>query len=46
VLGTYLYKTVFGFDSLGYGSVIAFVVFLITFASSLLEVRLLRSGER
>jgi raffinose/stachyose/melibiose transport system permease protein len=46
VLGTYLYKTVFGFDNLGYGSVIAFVVFLITFAASLLQVRLLRSGER
>ena len=46
VLGTYLYKTVFGFDNVGYGSVIAVVVFLVTFATSLLEVRLLRSGER
>lgn len=46
VLGTYLYKTVFGFDNVGYGSVIAFVVFLVTFITSMLEVRLLRSGER
>ena len=46
VLGTYLYQTLFTFDNLGYGSVIAFVIFIITFVTSFLQVRLLHSGEQ
>ncbi len=46
VLSTYLYKTIFSFDNLGYGSVIAFVVFLVTFVTSLIQIRLLRSEEK
>lgn len=46
VLGTYLYKNAFYFDKMGYGSAIAFVVFVITFSTSVLQLRLAHSGRQ
>jgi raffinose/stachyose/melibiose transport system permease protein len=45
VLGTYLYKNAFYFDKMGYGSAIAFVVFLITFSTSVLQLRISHSAK-
>lgn len=46
VLGTYLYKNAFYFDKMGYGSAIAVVVFLITFSTSVLQLRISHSGRQ
>lgn len=45
VLGTYLYTNAFYFDKMGYGSTIAFVVFVITFFTSVFQLKLSHSGE-
>jgi len=39
VLGTYMYRAAFKFDEMGYGSAVAVVIFIITFAISILQLR-------
>lgn len=46
VLGTYLYKNAFYFDKMGYGSAIAFIVLVITFSTSVLQLRIAHSGRQ
>lgn len=45
VLGTYLYRTGFRNDEMGYASAIAVLIFLVTFVLSIGQMRLSRVGE-
>lgn len=45
VLGTYLYRSGFRTDEMGYASALASVMFLITFVLAFFQLRLGRSGE-
>ena len=45
VLSTYLYRTAFRSDQMGSASAIAVVLFVITFALSLIQMRISRTGE-
>lgn len=45
VLSTYLYRTAFRSDQMGYASAIAVVLFVITFALSLIQMKISRTGE-
>jgi raffinose/stachyose/melibiose transport system permease protein len=45
VLGTYLYQRAFFNDEMGYASAIGFIIFLITFSISVLQIRLFRSKK-
>lgn len=40
VLGTYMYRSAFLFDEMGYGSAVAVIIFIITFTTSLLQIKL------
>lgn len=44
VLSTYLYRTAFRSDEMGYASTIAVMLFIITFALSIVQLRMSRSG--
>jgi raffinose/stachyose/melibiose transport system permease protein len=46
VLGTYLYQRAFFNDEMGYASAIGFIIFLITFSLSLLQIKLFRSEKK
>lgn len=45
VLGTMLYRAAFRNDEMGYASAIATVIFVITFALSLLQIKVSRTGQ-
>ena len=45
VLSTYLYRTAFRSDQMGYASAIAVVLFVITFTLSLIQMKISRTGE-
>ena len=45
VLGSYLYRTAFRDDEMGYASTIASMLFLITFALTFVQLRLGRTGK-
>ncbi|HBA69961.1 MAG TPA: ABC transporter permease [Lachnospiraceae bacterium] len=45
VLSTYLYRTAFRSDQMGYASSIAVVLFVITFTLSLIQIKISRTGE-
>lgn len=45
VLGTYLYETAFLYDELGYASTIGAIIFIITLATSILQITVSKSGE-
>lgn len=44
VLATYLYRSAFRNDEMGYAAAIAFVIFVITFVLSFLQIKLFRTG--
>lgn len=43
VLGTYMYRSAFLFDEMGYGSAVAVIIFLITFAISIMQLKSFKS---
>lgn len=45
VLGTMLYRAAFRNDEMGYASTVATIIFVITFALSLIQMRLAKSGQ-
>ncbi len=46
VLGTYLYQRAFFNDEMGYASAIGFIIFVITFSLSLLQIKLFRTEKK
>ena len=45
VLSTYMYKTAFSIDRMGYAATIALLIFIFTMLISLLQVKLFKTGE-
>ena len=43
VLGTYMYRSAFLFDEMGYGSAVAVIIFVITFGLSLVQLKSFKS---
>lgn len=44
VLGTLMYKTAFFYDKMGYAAAIAVIIFIITFTTSIIQIRLANRG--
>lgn len=45
VLGTFMYKTAFFYDKMGYAAAIAVIIFFITFTASIIQIKLVNRGE-
>jgi len=45
VIGSYMYKTGFRIDEMGYASAIAIIIFIITFSFTALQLRIGRTGQ-
>ena len=46
VLGTYMYRSAFLFDEMGYGSAVAVIIFIITFVTSLIQIKLSKKRNK
>jgi len=44
VLGTFMYKTAFFYDKMGYAAAIAVIIFIITFTTSIIQIRSANRG--
>lgn len=45
VLGTFMYKTAFFYDKMGYAAAIAVIIFFITFSTSVFQIKLANKGD-
>ena len=45
VLGTFMYKTAFFYDKMGYAAAIAVIIFFITFTTSVFQIKFANKGE-